>query len=124
MITEIQDLPPNVAGFKAVDQVSKEDFTNVVMPRVKALAEQEGEINYLLVIETPLSNFSFQSWMQDAWMGMKHLMKWNRVAIVSDKESIRTFTDIFSKFIPGEFRGYEPAQLQQAVVWLGGSEAR
>ena len=107
MITEISGLPSNMAGFRAKDTVTEEDFTGLVMPRVKQFVEENGELNYMLVLDTPIKNFTIGAWMKDAVMGIKHLTKWNRAAIVSDVDSIRTFTNIFSVFIPGEFKGFE-----------------
>jgi hypothetical protein len=117
MITEISNLPPNMVGFKASGEITEADFSDIVMPRVKELIEQTNKLNYMLVLDTSISNFTFGAWFKDAVMGVKHLLKWNRCAIVSDVKGIRTFTDIFSVVMPGEFRGFEHAEEQQAVDW-------
>ena len=88
------------------------------MPKVKSLIDKTDQLNYLLVLETSLNNFTMGAWMEDAMMGIKHLTKWNRAAIVSDAESIRNFTNFFSYFIPGEFKGFEHKDLQQAIEWV------
>ena len=119
MITTIT-APDNMVAFRATGEVTKEDFVNIVIPQSKAAMEQNGELNYLLVLDTDLKNFTMGAWIQDAALGLKALTKWNRAAIVSDKESIRTFTDVFSKFVPGEFRGYEHDELEEAIAWVSG----
>ena len=118
MIRYLEDLPSNVAGFKAVGEITEVDFTEKVMPKVQALIDKTDKLNYLLVLETSLKNFSFGAWLKDALMGIKHLTKWNRAAIVTDVDAIRKFTDIFSLFIPGEFRGFEHKELQEAIDWV------
>ncbi len=118
MIIEIQDLPVNVVGFKAVGHITEEDFTETVMPKVKALIDKTDKLNYLLVLETPLGEFTIGAWMKDAIMGLKHLTKWNRAAIVTDVNAIRSFTDFFSYLMPGEFKGFEHKDLQQAIDWV------
>ena len=118
MIRYLEDLPSNVAGFKAVGEITEVDFTETVMPKVQALIDKTDKLNYLLVLETSLKNFSFGAWLKDALMGIKHLTKWNRAAIVTDVDAIRKFTDIFSIFIPGEFRGFEHKELQEAIDWV------
>ena len=120
MITRIENLPSNMVGFIAKDAITEKDFTDLVMPAVKELVDRTGKLNYLLVLETPLSNFTVGAWLKDAAMGIKHLLKWNRAAIVSDTESIRTFTDLFSILIPGEFKGFEKSELQTAIDWTSG----
>src|SRR5688500_17982582 len=102
MLEFIEQLPDNMAGFKATGDVTKEDFTKVVMRKVQELVDRTGKLNYMLVLDTSLRNFTMGSWMEDALMGIKHITKWNRAAIVSDTEAIRKFTDLFSKIMPGE----------------------
>lgn len=118
MIQHLENLPNNIVGFKAVGEITEEDFSDTVMPKVKALIDETDKLNYLLVLETSLSNFTIGAWMKDAMMGIKNLTKWNRVAIVSDVEAIRNFTNFFSYLIPGEFKGFEHKELQQAIDWV------
>ncbi len=117
MITLVDNLPPNMVGFKATGNVTEEDFTNVVMPKVKEAIEKNNELNYLLILETPIKNFTMGAWLQDAVMGLKHLFKWRRAAIVTDEEGIKTFTGIFSMVMPGEFKAFEHKDLQTAIYW-------
>lgn len=117
MITIMKDVPANVAAFTASGEVTKEDFANTVMPHVKAIVDLHGELNYVLKLDTDVSNFTAGAWMQDALLGIKNITKWNRAAIVTDKEGIQRFTDIFSKVMPGEFRGYDRADLDTAIEW-------
>ena len=118
MITQIENLPLNIVGFKAVGEITEKDFTETVMPKVKALIDKTDQLNYLLVLDTSLKNFTIGAWMKDAMMGIKHLTKWNRAAIVSDVEAIRNFTNFFSYLMPGEFKGFEHSELQQAIDWV------
>jgi len=122
MIQHLQDLPLNMVGFKAVGKITGRDFTETVMPKVKALIDKTDKLNYLLVLETSLKNFSIGAWMKDAKMGIKHLSKWNRAAIVSDVKAVRTFTNFFSYLMPGEFKGFEYSDLQQAIDWVSGKK--
>lgn len=122
MISRIHNLPANMVGFTANGEITENDFNNTVIPDVDELVKRTGKINYMLVLETPLSNFSAGAWIKDAVMGLKHITKWNRAAIVSDNESIRKFTDVFSIFIPGEFRGFEHKDIQSAIYWASEEE--
>ena len=118
MIKYMENLPPNIVGFKAIGGITEKDFTETVNPKVKVLIEKTDKLNYLLVLETSLKNFTIEAWMKDAMMGIKHLTKWNRAAIVSDVEAIRNFTNFFSYLMPGEFKGFEHKDLQQAIDWV------
>ena len=118
MIHHLPDLPSNIVGFKAIGEITEVDFSETVMPKVQALIDKTGKLNYLLVLETSVKNFTLGSWIKDAMMGIKHLTKWNRAAIVSDVEAIRTFTNFFSYLMPGEFKGFEHKDLDQAIDWV------
>ena len=106
-----------MVAFKATREITETDFTDIVMPAVDLVIKRTGELNFLLVLDTPLSSFSFGAWMQDAFMGIKHITKWHKAAIVNDTEVIRKFTDFFSIVMPGEFKGFEHKDLQNAIGW-------
>lgn len=117
MIHYLDNLPANMVGFKASGEVTEADFTDTVMPKVKELIDKTGTLNYMLVLDTSIKNFTAGAWFKDAIMGIKHLTKWNRAAIVTDVDGIRTFTAIFSVIMPGEFRGFEHQDIQAAIDW-------
>jgi hypothetical protein len=106
-----------MVAFRATGKVTREDFEKVVIPSVNDLVDRTRELNYLMVIDTDLKNFSIGAWWEDALMGLKHITKWRRAAIVSGSEGIKKFTDIFSAIVPGEFKGFEPHELESAIYW-------
>lgn len=117
MITRIKELPDNMVGFLATDEVSAKDFIDVVMPEVEKFIEKKDKLNYMLVIETDLAKFSTGAWFQDALMGVKTITKWHRAAIVYDSQSIQNFTEVFSKIMIGEFKGFDKKDYDTAVKW-------
>lgn len=118
---QVINAPDNVAAFRAVGEITEEDYKTVVVPAVEKLAARINEINFLFVLETELKNFTAAAWMEDAKMGLKNLGKWNRTAIVTDSENIISFTNAFSYIVPGEFRGYKKAAFNEALIWVQGS---
>lgn len=117
MISIINDAPENVAAFNATGEVTRADFENLVIPHVKSKVDQYNELNYLLYIDTDLDNFTMGAWLQDALLGIKNITKWNRAAIVTDKEGVQNFTDIFSVIMPGEFKSFPKENLYNALYW-------
>ncbi|WP_336690336.1 MULTISPECIES: STAS/SEC14 domain-containing protein [unclassified Chryseobacterium] len=117
MITIIPEAPENVAAFNATGEVTKEDFENLVFPRVKAKIEQFGELNYLMYLDTDLDNFTAGAWLEDALLGLKNLTKWNRAAILTDNQHVQNFTEIFSVLMPGEFKSFPKGNLYNALYW-------
>ncbi len=105
MLQFIKDLPGHVVGIRATGEVNKDDYERVLIPRMEELIKRQGEINYLLVLETDVQNFSVAAWLEDFKLGLKNFSKWNKVAIVTDQKSVEWLTDISRHFIPGESRG-------------------
>lgn len=123
MIQLIDNLPSNMVGFRATGEVTETDFTKLVIPQVKAQVEKTGKLNYMLILDTSVKNFTLGAWLKDALLGIKNLTKWNRAAIVSDSAVIRSFTAIFSVLIPGEFKGFEHNDLKAAIAWTSEKES-
>ncbi len=120
MIQLINDVPRNMVGFLATGDVTERDFTGTVMPKVRELVERTGLLNYMLVLDTSVKNFTIGAWIKDALLGMKHLCHWNRSVIVTDVKSIARFTKIFSAIMPGEFRAYKHQDIIEAIEWASG----
>lgn len=118
MIIEIANEGKKFIGFRAVDDVTANDFTNVVIPKVEAFVAKYDTLNYLLQIETELSNFTIGAWLQDAVLGVKVFTKWNRAAIVTDTQGIKIFTELFSKIMIGEFKCFNHDELHNAINWV------
>lgn len=118
---QVLDAPENVVAFRALGEVTKDDYQSIMEPAVEKLVERINEINFLFLIDTDLENFTTAAWMQDAMIGLKNLGKWNRAAIVTDSERAITFTNGFSYFVPGEFRGYKKESYQEAMNWVQGN---
>ena len=118
MLTVIQNLPDHVFGVRASGEVTKDDLKEVLLPGLENLSARYKEIYYLLVLDTDVQNFTAGAWIQDLVAGVKHLTEWKKMAIVSDQKSVEKFTDLFSYVSPGEAKGYEHAELQEAIDWV------
>ncbi len=119
MIEELKDTPNTMVGFRATGDITKEDFDHIVLPAVAELVKRTDKLNYLLVLDTAIKNFTIGAWLKDAMLGLNNLGKWNRAAIVTDSEGINAFTGFFSKVVPGEFRGFNHHELDEAIKWVG-----
>ena len=122
MLQKILDIPNYVAGFRATGEVSKDDYETILIPEIERVDKQHGHIHFLMVLETPVKNFSIGAWMQDAWQGLKHYRGWKKAAIVSDQKGIEKFTDVFSTIIPGKAKGFPLAELEEAKRWVSSED--
>lgn len=122
MIEQIEGIPAHVAGFTASGEVTNEDYKYTVIPRIEEVLKGHGHIHFLLVLDTDVSNFTGGAWMSDAFIGLKHLAKWKKMAIVSDQKGVEKITDMVSPILPGKSRGFSHNQLEQAKDWVSSED--
>jgi len=118
MIEVIHGLPAYVTAFRATGIVTRDDYTKIINPRVKTVADTFGKINYMLVLNTALKNYTAGAWIEDALLGLRHFTKWKKLAIVTEKDEIKKFTDIFGKMIPPETKGFKMQDIVIAKQWI------
>lgn len=122
MIGILPDIPPNVAGFRASGEVTREDYKNIVYPEIRRHVETFGQLNFVFFVDTSLKNFSVGAWVRDIWLSVKELARWHKVAIISDVEKVRNFTNTISRLLPGEYKGFAVSDLQDAIRWAASEE--
>jgi len=118
MIETIYGLPPYVAAFEATGTITGKDYDEVINPLVSKIYNEHGKINYLLVLNTSLNNYSLEAYLKDALLGFVYFTEWKKIAIVSTKKSIKIFTDLFGKFLPGATRGFMMEDVDEAKRWI------
>lgn len=118
MIEVLEEFPGHVAAFKATGNVTGSDYDKVLNPKVAKVYKENGKMNYLFKVETPLSNFTTGAWFKDAVLGFVYLTEWKRVAIVSDNGGVKNFTNLFGKVMPGTFRGFMSEDFEEAKAWV------
>jgi hypothetical protein len=118
MLKVIENLPDHVFGVRASEEVTKDDLKNILLPGLSNLTGKYNEIYYLLILDTPVENFTAGAWIQDMIAGVKHLTQWKKMAIVTDQKAVEKFTDIFSYVSPGEAKGFKISEFIDAIEWL------
>jgi hypothetical protein len=99
MVSILSSIPNNVAGFRVTGTVTRNDYDTVIVPVTETKLKETGEINFLLLVDTEIGNFTLGAWARDFLLGLKHITKWNRAAIVTDDKLFRSWR------IPGLSKG-------------------
>ena len=118
MLEKLQDLPDSVVGFKASGEVTGDDYRNILIPAVEAALESGRKVRLLYVLGPDVTGFSAGAAWQDTKVGVGHYSRWEKVAVVSDKEWLRHSVDLFGYLIPGEVKAFTPAEEAQARTWV------
>lgn len=122
MLTKMNDVPPHVAGFLATGHINKDDYEKVLLPELERIDKAHGHLHYLMVLETPVKNFSLGAWMEDAWAGIRHFRGWKKIAIVSDEHAVKKITDKFEWAVPGKSKGFKLSELEEAKKWVAAED--
>lgn len=117
MIKKVDHSYDNIVAFEFLGEVNKEDFDQIVIPAIEAMIDDIDKINLVYLLNTDLSEFTMGAWWKDAMLGIQNITKWHKSAIVTDSNAIQNFTEIFSHVMPGEFKGFDKVDLEEALRW-------
>jgi SpoIIAA-like len=118
MIELIPDLPNNVVGFRAVGKVTREDYEQRLMPAIDRVLETQPKVRLLYVLGPEFSGYSGGAMWEDGKVGMQHLTRWERIALVADHAWVRHAVNVFGYLIPGQVKAFEPGEEAEAKAWL------
>lgn len=118
MIEEIDDLPPGAIGFSAHGVVTREDYENVIMPAVAAVIAIGQRIRLLYRFGPDFARFESGAMWDDAVLGFRHALEWDRIAVVSDNEWVGFSVQAMHWLLPGKVRLYPDRELAAARAWI------
>jgi hypothetical protein len=118
MITILTDVAPQVAAFEAKGTVSAEDYKNVLIPHIDAVAKKNDKISFLMLMDTDVANYDIGAWVKDIAVGFKHFSQWHRLAVVSDQDWLGKIAEVVGHVIPGNIKSFKRAELQEAKGWV------
>ena len=117
MIEHLKGFPANVLAFACRGKVTKADYDTVLVPAVNAALKGGGKLR--IYYETG-DNFGIEpgAMWEDFKVGMEHLTRWERMAVVTDVDWIRHTMKFFSFMMPGELRTFSHAEADKARAWV------
>ncbi len=118
MIEPIPELPDNVIGFEAKGEVTKDDYVERLIPALNAALDKHDKVRLLYVLGADFTGYSGRAMWEDTKLGMEHLTKWERVAVVSDHTWIRHAVNVLGYLIPGEVKAFELGERSDANAWV------
>ena len=118
MIKLIPDLPGNILGFDASGKVTGKDYETVLIPAVEAKLKDFPKVRLLYHLGSDFSGYDMGAMWDDTKIGLKHLKSWERIAVVTDTEWIRSAVYLFGFTIPGHMRVFKNDELSKAKEWL------
>ncbi|MFT6407727.1 MAG: hypothetical protein ACJAQ6_001141 [Arenicella sp.] len=118
MIKQIFDLPDNVLGFKGSGEITALDYQTVLVPALETTLSKTRRARLIYVLDEDFDGFTAGAAWQDAKVGLMHITRFERLAVVTDADWIRKSIKAFGFAMPGEVRVYDGDQLLQAREWV------
>jgi hypothetical protein len=120
VIEMLDGMPDGVLGFRATGKLTAEDYTEGMMPALRAAAES-GEMRIVYVLGEDFHGLDAGAMVQDAKAGFELTIgrrsSWKRLAMVSDLEWIRHSIHLLGWLAPGELKLFGVDQLDEATAW-------
>jgi len=118
MIKKIVGLPENILGFEAIGEVTAEDYESTLIPEVEHVLSKYKKIRVLYHAGEAFKGYTAGAVWDDAKVGLKHLMAWEKVALVTDVPWLRNTIQCFSFLIPGRIKLFGNENLGAAKDWI------
>ena len=118
MIEHLAGLPEDVLAFVYKGNVTKADYDAVLVPAVvKALGTQK-KLRVYCELRSDFSGLDTGAVWEDLKVGIGHLTRWERVAVVTDIGWIEQMTRFFSFLMPCPVKSFPTSEAAQARAWI------
>jgi len=123
MIELIEGFPDNVVALLAKGKITKQDYETVTIPGVENALKRHHKIRLYYELGSQFSGIEPGAAWEDLKVGVEHLTRWERVAMVTDTDWIKHMVNAFRFMMPGHLRVFPTAQASEARAWIVGSGA-
>jgi SpoIIAA-like len=118
MIEHLKGFPDNVLAFVCKGRVSKADYDTVLVPAVLRALETHDKLRLYYETAADFGGIDAGAMWEDFKIGMEHLSRWERIALVTDVDWIKHTVRFFSFLLPGAMRIFASAQAAEARAWI------
>ena len=118
MIEHLSGFPDNVLAFRCHGRVTRQDYDKVLVPAVMKALETHKKVRLYYETAGDFAGIEPAAMWEDFKVGMEHLTRWERVAVVTDVDWIKHTMQFFSFLMPGSMKMFSTAEAAQAREWL------
>jgi hypothetical protein len=118
MIEPIEGLPEPVVGLRVSGTVTQEDYERVLLPAVRSALDAHERVRLLYVLGPAFDAYSAGAIWEDAKLGARTMLAWERIAVVTDADWVRHLMTAFGWMIHGEVKVFPMADLDEATAWI------
>jgi len=118
MIEPLGGFPPMVMAFACNGHVTKQDYETVLMPAIEHALTYHEKVRLYYQVNPGFSGMELGAMWDDFKVGMEHLFRWDRIAVVTDVEWLRYAFNAFSVLIPCTAKVFSLDETSAAKAWI------
>jgi SpoIIAA-like len=117
MIERLTDFPDNVVAIVCDGRVTRRDYEDVLIPLIEATLNRHEKVR--LYYQTGYDFMGIEPGVSHEFnVGMDHLLRWDRIAIVTDIDWIRETIRALSFLLPGAVEIFPVDEARAARAWI------
>ena len=124
MIEQLKTFPDNVLAFVCHGHVTKADYETVLVPAVESALKRQDKLRLYYETASDFAGINPGAMWEDFKVGVEHLTRWERFAVVTDVEWIKQTMQFFSFLNPGSLKTFPTSEAAQARAWISDRKAR
>jgi hypothetical protein len=118
MIEMLKGFPENVLALACRGKVTRQDYETVLIPAVEAALKRHDKLRLYYEIGEDFTGIEVGAVLEDIKVGLEHLSRWERVALVADVEWIRHTMMAFAFLLPGQLKTFHTSAAAAARAWI------
>ena len=118
MIEQLTDFSDDVAAFRCTGHVTKDDYAKVLVPTIVGKLRTHDKVRVYYEIAEDFAGFEPGAMWEDFKVGIEHLTRWERVAVVTDVEWIGKAVRFFAFLLPATTKLFSRDEAAQARAWI------
>jgi hypothetical protein len=121
MIKLLDGFPEGTVAVACEGHVTREDYEKILIPRINEALARHDKVRIYYEVGPSFSGIDVGAVWDDTKVGLGHLARWERMALVTDVSWIRLAVGAFRFLMPGRLRVFDTAQAAEARSWLKGT---
>ena len=118
MIERLKGFPDNVLAFVCSGRVTKAEYDMVLVPAVRAALKAHDKLRIYYETAADFRGIAPGAVWEDFKVGMEHLTRWERAAVVTDVNWIKHTMQFFSFLMPGQMKIFPHSEAARAREWI------
>jgi hypothetical protein len=117
-------LPDDTVGISVRGVIDAKDYDETIVPAIEAALARHPKIKLLYRVGPEFETFTAGALWSDTRLGIEHLTRFSKVALVTDVPWMRGAVRVFTPLVPAEVRVFRDRDLDAAKAWIAAEEAK